>query len=102
MINQINWTNAILCYIILGLGLIAVLGSAFILLVIGKSKALRNNLCTLLIGILAISDFCSGKSGFIVLFCISPYSNRFDRRRHFFVSLTKTFLTTNPAYSYQF
>uniref|UniRef100_A0A914XR09 G-protein coupled receptors family 1 profile domain-containing protein n=1 Tax=Plectus sambesii TaxID=2011161 RepID=A0A914XR09_9BILA len=42
------------------LGIISVLGNGFILLVIGRYKKLRADLCNLLISILAIADFGSG------------------------------------------
>jgi hypothetical protein len=53
----INITNVTL----LILGTIAVIGNGFILLVVGRYKKLRADLCNLFISILAIADFGSGE-----------------------------------------
>jgi hypothetical protein len=42
-------------------GIIAILGNGFILVVIARYQKLRNNLCNLLIAILAIADIGSGE-----------------------------------------
>jgi hypothetical protein len=60
-------TNFVLGILILSFGFLAVIGNGFILVVIGRYKTLRSNLCNLLIGILAISDFLSGEKRFFSL-----------------------------------
>uniref|UniRef100_A0A914VGK0 G-protein coupled receptors family 1 profile domain-containing protein n=1 Tax=Plectus sambesii TaxID=2011161 RepID=A0A914VGK0_9BILA len=45
---------------LLVLGVLSIVGNGFLLLVIARYQKLRNNLCTLLIGILAIADLGSG------------------------------------------
>jgi hypothetical protein len=59
--RKTDLTNFVLGILILSLGFLAVIGNGIILLVIGRYKTLRSNLCNLLIGILTISDFLSGE-----------------------------------------
>jgi hypothetical protein len=56
-INLIIATNIALFV----LGITAILGNGFILVVIARYQKLRNNLCNLLIAILAIADIGSGE-----------------------------------------